>query len=488
MTFGQELSLGLLIFDYVIRVVIALRILIRRCPGADTLTWLLVLFFMPTLSWVLYLLIGENRIGYRRLAKYDILTRRIEEDAVLHWHQQGVVHTPGDGPYEPLAHLGTLVGGIPPMIGNQVELLGTGGPVLDEIIKGIDGAEQHCHLLFYIWMASGKGVAVGEALIRAARRGVVCRVLVDAVGAKEFLRSGLCEAMRAGGVRVVAALPVNPLRMLFARIDLRNHRKIVVIDGVVAFTGSQNLTDETFEPKRGFSKSRVGPWVDSTIRLRGPAVQALQCVFLRDWLLDSEEQLADVSPFFPVPIPRAGKSIVHVVPSGPGPRPDAIHQAMMSMFFEAREELILTTPYFVPDEATKAALQNAALRGVDVTLIVPDVLDARVVAAASRAHYEDLLEAGVKILEHDGGLLHAKTASIDRKLAVVGSANLDMRSFWLNFETTLFIHDDDFAGQLRFMQQHYAAESRAIEKDQWRRRPAVRRLLDHAAQLLSPLL
>ncbi|MFA6043826.1 MAG: cardiolipin synthase, partial [Phycisphaerales bacterium] len=428
-----------------------------------------------------------NKLGFKRLARYEVLTRRIEEDAVVHWHKQGVVHRPGEGQYEPLAHLGTLVGGMPPMVDNYVQLLGTGGPVLEEIIKGIDSATHHCHLLFYIWMPAGRGVAVGEALIRAVKRGVVCRVLVDAVGAKDFLRSGLCEAMREGGVKVVAALPVNPLRMLFARIDLRNHRKIVVIDGVLAITGSQNLTDETFAPKRGFSKSKVGPWVDSTIRLQGPAVQALQCVFLRDWLLDSQETLESIDPFFPVPIPRAGKSIVHVVPSGPGPRPDAIHQAMMSMFFEAREEIVLTTPYFVPDEATKAALQNAALRGVDVTLIVPDELDAKV-AAASRAHYQDLLDAGVKVLEHEGGLLHAKTASIDRRLAVVGSANLDMRSFWLNFETTLFIHDEDFASQLRFMQMHYASESRAIVADEWARRPVLRRLVDHIAQLFSPLL
>lgn len=488
MSLGQELSLALLVLDYLVRLGIALRILIRRCPAADTWAWLLLLLFMPTLSWVLYFLIGENKLGFRRLGRYEQLTRRIEEDAVLHWRRQGVVHEVGRGAYEPLAHLGTFVGGIPPLTGNHVELLGTGGPVLDEIIKAIDASKHHCHLLFYIWMPAGKGVAVGEALMRAARRGVVCRVLVDAVGAKDFLSSDLCGAMREANVKVVSALPVSPLRMLFARIDLRNHRKIVVVDGEVAITGSQNLTDETFEPKRGFSMQRVGPWIDSTIRLRGPAVQALQCVFLRDWLLDSDETLPDVSPFFPVPIPVAGSSVVHVVPSGPGPRPDAIHQALLAMFFEAKEELILTTPYFVPDEATKAAIQNAALRGVDVTLIVPDQLDARVVAAASRAHYEDLLDAGVKILEHEGGLLHAKTASIDRRLAMVGSANLDMRSFWLNFETTLFIHDDDFASQLRFMQQHYADQSREILPEQWKQRSIWARLLDHLAQLLNPLL
>jgi cardiolipin synthase A/B len=305
------------------------------------------------------------------------------------------------------------------------------------------------------------------------------------VGSKRFPRSDLCARMQRAGVRVVEALPVNPVRMLLSRVDLRNHRKVVVIDGCVAYCGSQNMTDETFRDRR---RRRLGPWIDSTVRLTGPAVQALQTVFLRDWAVDSGERMDDLTDLFP----RAsevvsGESVVHVLSTGPGPQPDAIHSAMLAMLFGARHEIIMTTPYFVPDEATKAALINAAWRGVEVTLILPRRLDSRLVATASRAHYEDLLLAGVRIVEHPGGL-HAKAATIDRGLAMIGSANFDRRSFWLNFETTLFIYDPAFARELRFMQRHYEAEGREVPLSQWRKRSGWRRLRENSAQLISPLL
>jgi len=472
--------------DLLIRIGFGVRVILRRCPVPVSLSWLLLLLFLPVASWVVYLLVGEPRLGLRRANAYTTLTRRIDEEAVVYWRKHNLTWIPGNHPHAPLAHLGTSVSGMPPLRGNQIELLGTGGPVLDRIIDDINGAARHCHLLFYIWQPTGKGVEVGEALIRAVARGVTCRVLVDAVGARSLLSSELCRRMRASGVHVVAALPVNPVRMLLARIDLRNHRKLVVIDGAIAYCGSQNLTDETFKFRR---KRKTGPWIDATVRLRGPAVDALQTVFLRDWLVDADEKIEHPHEFFveaasPVP----GGSVVHVLPSGPGPQADTIHQAMLAMLHSAREEIIVTTPYFVPDEATKTALINAALRGVEVTLVLPDVLDARLVAAAARAHYEDLLVAGVRIVEHQEGLLHAKTATIDRAVAMVGSANFDVRSFLLNFECTLFVYDQDFAGHLRFMQRHYISESHLVDLKAWRRRPVAQQFLDNCAQLLSPML
>lgn len=483
---GGTISLLAFGADLLIRIGFGVRVILRRCPVPVSLTWLLLLLFLPFASWILYLLLGEPRLGLRRAERYASLTRRIDEEAVVYWKKHNLAWVPGDHPHAPLAHLGTSVSGMPPLKGNRIEQLGTGGSVLDRIIEDINAARAHCHLLFYIWQPTGKGVAVGEALINAVARGVACRVLVDSVGARGLLASDLCRRMRAGGVQVVAALPANPLRMLFARIDLRNHRKLVVIDGSIAYCGSQNLTDETFPFRR---KARTGPWIDATVRLRGPAVDAIQTVFLRDWLVDSEEPLEHPHQFFTdVASPVPDGSVVHVLPSGPGPQADTIHQAMLAMLHGAREEIIVTTPYFVPDEATKTALINAALRGVDVTLVLPDVLDARLVAAAARAHYEDLLVAGVRIVEHQEGLLHAKTATIDRQVAMVGSANFDVRSFLLNFECTLFVYDRDFAGQLRFMQRHYVSESQPVDLKTWRQRSLTRRLVDNCAQLLSPML
>ncbi len=466
------------------RAVLCLRVIMRRQPMPASLTWLVMLMFAPIVAPILYLFIGENRLGYRRAKRIERATQSLDREAYTILERLMAAHTPIKEEYQRFAHLGNAVGGYEPAGGNSIELMDDASEVLDHLIADIENSTNHCHLLYYIWMPASKGVEVGRALIRAAQRGVHCRVLVDAVGSKKFLRSDLYEEMQKGGVSVVAALPVNPLRMLFARIDLRNHRKIAVIDGRVAYCGSQNLTDETFRARK---HRKTGPWIDTTVRILGPAVLPLQAVFLHDWIADSDEMIASLDPFFPE-CRAHGQSTIHVIPSGPGPQPSAIRQALLAMLFSANEEIIMTTPYFVPDEATKAALVNASQRGVAVTLVVPDVLDAVVVAAASRAHYEDLLEAGVKILHHMDGLLHAKTVTIDRRLGVITSANLDVRSFWLNFEVSMLVYDPDFAGMLRFLQTKYIGESEQVFLDEWQKRSFVRRFLDNTAQLFGPLL
>lgn len=475
---------ALVLLDAVARAGLSVEVIMRRRPVPVTLAWLVLLFFVPVASVVAYIMIGKVKLGERKGRRFVETTRRIEQQAVALWNHRGVDHTDQDQVMGRLAKLATAVSGLPALRGNRLELLENPAVMLDRMIADIHAARSHCHLLFYIWMCGGKADEVVEALIAAAKRGVVCRVLVDAVGSKGFLRSERARALRAAGVRLVAALPAHPLRMMFHRIDLRNHRKIAVIDGVVAYTGSQNVTDATFKVNRRLG---IGPWIDASVRMEGPAVEALQTVFLCDWIMDSGEDFGAIGPYLPDPA-EAGTSTVHVVPSGPGPQPDAIRQAMLAMFFAAREEIVVTTPYFVPDEATKTAMTNAVLRGVHVALIVPRVLDAPIVAAAARSHYEDLLDAGVKIQMHGPGLLHAKTLTVDRRLAVIGTANFDMRSFWLNFENTLFVYDETFAAELRALQGRYIASSEGIVLDQWRARPVVRRFADNIAKLMGPLL
>lgn len=475
---------GLFLADALARIGLSIEVIMRRRPVSVTLAWLVLLFFVPVASVVGYIVIGEVRLGERKGRKLVGKTRRIEAQAVALWNHRGVDRVAQDEVMGRLAKLATAVSGIPALRGNRLELLENPAVMLDRLIADIRGARSHCHLLFYIWMVGGKADEVAQALIDAARRGVTCRVLVDAVGSKQFLRSKRARAMREAGVKVLAAVPAHPLRMLLHRIDLRNHRKIAVIDGVTAYTGSQNITDATFKVNRRLG---IGPWIDASVRMEGPAVEALQTVFLGDWMLDSGEDVGPIGPFLPEPA-EAGTSTVHVVPSGPGPEPDAIRQAVLAMVFAARDEIVITTPYFVPDEATKTALTNAVLRGVSVALIVPKVLDAPIVAAAARSHFEDLLEAGVRVMRHGPGLLHAKTMTIDRRLAVIGTANFDMRSFWLNYENTLFVYDEAFAEELRALQGRYIASSEGLELEAWRARPALRRFADNIAQLMGPLL
>lgn len=478
--------LGLLPFgiDIVVRIATGIRVIYRRDKITSSLSWLILLVFVPFFSWIIYFLIGEPRLGRRRLASFEHLCREQRATTLDLWLSRARVEKHPDPNLGHVARLCEAVSDYPVIGGNSLLLMDSAPNVLDSLIADIDAAAHHCHLLYYIWMPAGGGLRVAKALTRAASRGVTCRVLVDAVGSRAFLASQAAAEMRRAGVRLVPALPVRAYRALLERVDLRNHRKLAVIDGRTAYCGSQNITDETYRSRR---RRKTGPWIDATVRIEGPAVAAIQSVFLRDWAFDSGETVTDLDAYFPNPH-TPGESAIHVVPSGPGPQPDAIHQAVISLLYAAREEIIMTTPYFVPDEALLGALVSASLRGVDVTLVLPDVLDAPIVAAAGRSFYDDLLTAGVKILHHTDGLLHAKTATIDRRLGVITSANLDIRSFWLNFELSLFIYDSDFASTLRFLQMKYITESEPITLTSWVARPAWRRFTDNAAQLLAPLL
>lgn len=474
--------------DLVVRLLLALRVILRPLPVPETLAWLLLLLLIPVASTFIYLLVGENRLGRRRAARAASIARNIESRIIALWRHRHQDWQDADAAWPSIANLCTSVSGLPPLRGNRLELLSDSADVLRRLIADIDSARRYVHMLYYIWMVGGMADEVADALARAAARGVDCRLLLDDVGSRPFLRSPVARRLRQAGVRIVPSLPVNPFRLLFARLDLRNHRKIAVIDGSVAYTGSQNLTDDSFKIRRKGLGSQVGPWIDATLRIRGPAVHALELVFLQDWLLDADEPAPPLESFLPdIPADPDG-SVVHVVPSGPGPHPDAIHQAILQTLYLAREEIIITTPYFVPDEATKTSLRAAALRGVHVTIVVPRNNDSILVSRASKSIYGDLLAAGVHILHHHPGLLHAKTITIDRRLAVIGSANLDTRSFYLNFEVTLWIYDDDFASVVRFLQSRYIASADPVDPHAWARRPLHQRFLDNAAQLVGPLL
>ena len=299
--------------------------------------------------------------------------------------------------------------------GNRVELIGDSARFRDRLISDIDAASDHVHMLYFIYLDDESGRLVGEALVRAAARGVRCRLLVDGVGSKAFLKSGLRRTMEEGGVTIAACLPVNALRMVIARMDLRNHRKIAVIDGQIGYTGSNNLAEAAFAVK-----PKYAPWVDCTFRMDGPASKELQVLFLEDWFMETDELCEEELAHRPV-VHEPGLP-VQVIATGPNFYNEATTQLVQACIHSARSELVLTTPYFVPDEATITNLVVAARRGVRVTLVVPKNNDSKLVALASRNHYETLLDAGVRLVEFNAGLLHAKTITLDKEIAVVMSA------------------------------------------------------------------
>lgn len=482
---------SLLIADALLRIALGFHLLMSRRPVPTTLAWVFVLLVpIPFAGVFAYAIVGEVRLGRKRVAEYSRLTADFTQRATVFWRGGNQDWTTECDPYKHIATVATSVGEMPPLRGNAVAFLADSENMIETLIRDINAARLRVHMLYYIWMERGAGEQVVAALERAAARGVTCRVLVDGVGSKKFIRSELPARLSKAGVKFAVALPVNPLRMLFARVDVRNHRKITVIDGWLAYTGSQNINDSSF----GYRPLlRVGPWIDATVRIEGPAAQALEVVFLRDWQVESEENLGlsmpDVLP--ELPIPDTG-TIIQVVPTGPtsGPSPgiSTVREALTTTIYSARRELIMTTPYLVPDEATKEALIAAVLRGVTVTLVVPERSDGMLVGAASRAHISDLLESGVKVMRYRKGLLHAKTLTVDSDVAMIGSANLDVRSFYLNYEISVFIFDTDQASMMRMLQVSYMEDSTEVFAAEWRERALWRRALEYGARLFTPLL
>ena len=464
---------------------LSIRVVLRRRPVGVSLSWLILILILPFAGAILYFLIGEQRLGRPRaeraralLGPYEAWLHSLPSDTLVDWSTL----TPT---CQPIHRLAESIMGIPAKYGNKLELIDEAESVLRSIITDIDRAQRTCHLEFYIWNEGGTADEVCEALIRATKRGVICRILIDAVGSAKFLKSGLARRLQENGIELTAALPVGLLRMAFARLDLRIHRKIVIIDGEVGYTGSLNLVD----PRYFKQEEGVGQWVDAMVRLEGPAVQSLGAIFLWDWEVETGqgiETLKDTSDLKALPL--AGKVSVQVVPSGPEVAKNPIHKLLLTAVYTARRELIITTPYFVPDESLHIALQSASQRGVDVTIILPEKVDSLLVRYASRSYFDDMLMSGVRILNFRGGLLHTKSITIDGEVALFGTVNLDMRSFWLNFEVTLFVYDAVFVKRLRKLQQNYIKASQSIDSQLWHTRSRANRLVENAAQLFAPLL
>jgi cardiolipin synthase len=464
-------------------VVLSIRVIMRRPPVGVSLAWLAVIFSVPFGGAVIYLMFGERRLGRQRAARVAA-----HYGSAQQWQNDLRQKYPAESAQidviaEPLRRQAENVVGFPALPGNRIELLDDFQTIFDAIIADIDGAQSRCHFCFYIWHDGGRVTEVVNALVRAAGRGVQCRALADAMGSKAFLKSDQARRLRDAGIELTAALPTGLFRALSVRQDLRNHRKIVVIDDQVAYTGSQNLVDPRFFKQ----DSGVGEWVDAVTRITGPAAAALNSVFELDWCLETDRK-------YEAPLMSAGQTdtggaaTVQVVPSGQDRRPEAIHQLLLTAIYAARRKLIMTTPYFVPDESMLTALLSAALRGVDVTLIVPVRNDSLLVRFASAAHFDDLMAAGAKIALFNGGLLHTKSLTIDDTFSVFGSVNLDMRSIYLNFEISLFTYDIAFTRELTALQSRYINDSDQIDASAWGQRPALRRFAENAFRLLGPLL
>lgn len=471
---------------WLIVISLSLRVIHLRRPVGVTLAWILILLALPFFGAGFYLMLGENRFSerYTKLAG-EVHAQYAEFQAELRERVDDDRVTIGEAARSLKRHA-TRVVGFPAIPDNELVLLGHWRLFLEHLIEDVRTARSSVHLEFYILSSGGLIDDLLRELEAASARGVSVRILIDAVGSGPFLkRNANVQRLRRAGIELGISHPVGFLRALFSRIDLRNHRKNAVIDGAIAYTGSQNLVD----PRYFKRESGVGQWIDAMARLRGPVVEAMGAAFAEDWQIATGKGLIEVASTNDIrPQPPAGSVDVQVIPSGPAFEPKAMQELLLTALYAARESVVLTTPYFVPDDSLDMAIQSAALRDVDVTIIVPRRNDSKLVHYASRSHFEDLLEVGVKIAAYDGGLLHTKSIVIDNDFAVFGTVNLDMRSLWLNFELSLFVYDEPFACELRVLQESYLEHSEFFELARWRSRPISERLLENIVRLVGPLL
>jgi cardiolipin synthase len=462
--------------EWAIRLVMLVVVPFRRTPAAAK-GWLLLILFEPWVGLLLYLLIGRAKLPRRQRDQLAKLPRAMAKVVARLKNHPNVFHPEVSPALSRAVTLAENLGHGPILGGNAVEVLVDYDDTLARLAADVERAEHHVHLLFYIFADDRATAPLVEALGRAAKRGVRCRVLADAIGSRAGLRT-LRPKLTGLGVAVQEMLPVSLLPWRKARLDLRNHRKIAVIDGRVGYTGSQNLICADF--KKGISYEEL------MVRVTGPVVLELQYVFASDWFLEADEAL-DGEEEFPGPV-IAGAVPAQVLPSGPAFSTQNNQRLIVALVHGAGKRVVLTTPYFIPDEPLLQAMQTAVLRGTEVHLVVSETGDQPIVALAQQSYYEELLEAGVRVHLYRKNFLHAKHLSIDDSVAVIGSSNLDIRSFALNAEVMLMLYDRGVTARLAAEQERYFADSRLLALAEWRQRPFVGKVIQNLARLLSPLL
>jgi cardiolipin synthase len=462
--------------EWIIRIAMVVIVPFRRTPDAAR-GWLLLVLFLPWPALILYWLIGRPSYPRWRRDRFMHLPHvlKITAEKIAHMTNADDVALPARS--ERAAMLVQNIGLMPVVEGNRVELLAEYEATIDRLVEDIDGASADVNLLFYIFADDLVGRRVMDALGRAVGRGVACRVLIDALGSRPWANS-VVRILERHGVAVRLALPVIFLRRKSARADLRNHRKIAVIDGRIGYAGSQNIVGAEFRP--GIINKEL------MVRVEGPVVLELQSVFIADWFLETEEVL-DAGRLLPQPR-ECGRVAAQLLPSGPDYPAAGIENLIVAFVHSARDRVVIATPYFVPSEPLINALQTAVLRGVKVHLIVSQVTDHDLVRLAQRSYYADLMSAGIRIRLYRDKLLHAKNISIDDDIAVIGSSNVDIRSFVLNSEVTMLFYDRDVAARLREEQDGYFAHSDLLSPSEWEKRPFPVKIAENLGRLVSPLL
>ncbi|PCS21589.1 cardiolipin synthase [Candidatus Enterovibrio escicola] len=464
---------------------VTIRVALKRRALGVSIAWLMIIYIVPIVGVILYLLLGELNLGKTRAERSKSMF-----EPYRYWlesfNQCEVYRSQHEiSLSRPVHDLCLKRTGIPAITGNQLSLQSETSNILRAITRDIENAKRSLNMVFYIWQPGGHTNDVAKAACDAAGRGVTVRIMLDSAGSKVFFKSHWPDKMRQSGIELVEALAVSPFRMFLRRLDIRQHRKIIIIDNTVGYTGSMNMVDPRF-----FKQNvGVGQWIDIMVKAEGPAVPILNSIFAWDWEVETGlRHLPDLPKCCLLEQREHAKHVMQITPSGPGMPDGIIQQVLMLSIHQAKESLTITTPYLIPSESLMDALQTTAQRGVTVNIIIPAKNDSLMVDWASRSFFNDLLRADVNIYRFHGGLLHTKSVMVDESFCLIGTVNLDMRSLWLNFELTLYVEDPNFCRDLIALQKAYIEVSTTISLQEWQRRPVFNRPIEQFFYMFSPLL
>ncbi|MFS2280647.1 cardiolipin synthase [Microbacterium sp. OR21] len=473
---------GYLIIDLSVRAFAVIVVPRNRRP-TSAMAWLLAIFFIPVLGILLFLLIGNPKLPRLRRRKQEQINHYIADTAKN--LRLGSLRPDPPEWFPPLVAMNQAMGALPLSGDNGAHLISDYQTSLDAMADAIRGAQDYVHVEFYILQADDSTDNFFRAMEEAAARGIPVRVLLDywANRWKPKYRETV-RRLEAMGADWHVMLPVQPLRGRIQRPDLRNHRKLLVIDGTVGFLGSQNITDSSYNLPKNIRQGLH--WVDLMVRVDGPVVASLNAVFLSDYYAETDTVPEGID------ITRietgAGDLDCQIVPSGPGFEVENNLRLFLGLLYAAQERIMIVSPYFVPDEALLAAVTSAVDRGVQVELFVSEQGDQAMVYHAQRSYYEALLRAGIRIWMYPKPyILHTKSLTVDDQVAVIGSSNMDMRSFGLNMEVSMLVRGEEFVDEMRVVEDEYRSLSRELTLDEWMQQPLRSTVLDNLARLTSAL-
>lgn len=489
------LLLVYLIVSYLLGAIVSMTIILENRDPAKTMAWLLIFILLPGIGLIIYGVFGRN-IRKIKIFKTQKLANNIKEEKLFEnleeiealvrlemdsIRKDKLLDDEDDLAKKRVISLLLNTGKFPFTVNNRVDVFEDGNKKFDRLIEDIKNAKEHIHLEYFIIKDSDIGRKIKDILIKKAQQGVQIRILYDDVGCwRCWFRRDFFNEMKKNGIRIEPFLPAK-FPIIGGKLNYRNHRKIAVIDGDIGYTGGINIGDEYVGKNKKF-----GYWRDTHIRVEGTSVYMLQMIFLIDWYYTTREVII-TKKYFP-DIEYKGDCMIQVVASGPDSDWESIHYAYFSAICQAKKSVYIETPYFIPDESILRALKSAALSGVDVRIIFPKIADHKIVNNASYSYFDDILRSGGKVYLYTKGFIHSKVVIIDDKIASTGSANMDLRSFMLNFEINAFIYDKEIINIMTKDFFNDIKNSEELDRDKFEKRSIINKTKQSIARLFSPIL